>query len=208
MKLIIALRVGVLHRNLRAEFSVGSDCLTELLVIGKIRRVRRCRVELVEPLSLLLRDPKVSVDSDQMVEAKLSGQAVGATEGSSREGGHMIDGLRLAGPEEWLAAPAGVYRGHREGYRADKFDGRRFTQSAPGEVVVEKQCGLVWRPRALEDRSEHANDDAAPVEAGEGVTGSLGACGRVQLVPIIRQPRRSRLLVGRPFGCPPPDTSE
>ena len=86
MKLIVALRVGVLHRNFRAEFNMRSDCLRELLVIGEIRRVQCCHVELDEPLSLLLRDPKVSVDSDQMVEAKLSGEAVGAAEGFSSKG--------------------------------------------------------------------------------------------------------------------------
>jgi hypothetical protein len=102
MKLIIALRVGVLHGNLRAEFNVGSDCLTELLVIGKVRRIQRGHVELDKPLSLFLRDPKVSVDRNQMVEAKLSGEAVGAAEGFSREGSQMIDVLGLAGSEEGL----------------------------------------------------------------------------------------------------------
>ena len=102
MKLVIALRVGVLQRNLRAEFDVGSDRLSELLVIGKVSGVERSRVERDESLSLFLGDPKVPVDSDQMVEAELPGEAVGATEGFSREGRQMIDVLRLAGSEEWL----------------------------------------------------------------------------------------------------------
>ena len=102
MKLIIALRVRVLHRNLRAEFEVGSDCLSELLIIGKIRSVERSHIERDEPLSLFFRYLKVPVDSDQMVEAKLAGEAVGATEGFGCEGRQMIDVLRLAGPEERL----------------------------------------------------------------------------------------------------------
>ena len=102
MKLIIALRVGVLQRNLGAEFDVGSDRLTELLIIGEIRGIERSHVEPDESLSLFLGDPKVPVDRDQMVEAKVPGEAVGATKGFSREGRQMIDVLRLAGSEEWL----------------------------------------------------------------------------------------------------------
>ena len=102
MKLIIALGVGVLPGNLRAEFNVGSDGLSELLIIGKISGVERSHVERDESLALLLGDPKVPMDSDQMLEAELPGEAVGAAEGFGREGREMIDVLRLAGTEERL----------------------------------------------------------------------------------------------------------
>ena len=114
MKLVISLRIGVLHRHLRAEFKVRADCRTELLIIGQVRRVERCHVELDEPLSLLLGDPQLSVDVDQMGEAELSGKAIRTTEGFSREGGQVIDMLRLAGTEEgleqWIFEDAAVER--------------------------------------------------------------------------------------------------
>ena len=71
------------------------------------------------------------------------------------------------------------------------------TQSAPGEVIVEEQCRLVGRAGALEERTEHADDDGAAAESGQGVTGSLRACGGIELVPVLRQSRRSRHVVVR-----------
>jgi hypothetical protein len=102
MKLIIALGMGILHRDFRAEFNVRPDGFTEILVVGKTRRVESCQVELDKPLSLLLGDPKISVHIDEMAEAEIPGEAVGTTEGLGREGSEVIDMLRLAGPEEWL----------------------------------------------------------------------------------------------------------
>jgi hypothetical protein len=102
MKLVVGLRMGVLHRDLRAEFDVGSDGRTELFVGGKVRRVERSHVELDEPLPLLLGDPKVSVHVDEMCKAELSGEAVGPAEGLGGEGCEVIDVFRLARPEEGL----------------------------------------------------------------------------------------------------------
>ncbi len=102
MKLVLGLRVRVLHRDLRAEFNVRSDRLTELLIVGKIRGVEGIHIELDEPLSLLLGDPKVSVNPDEMCEAELSCEAVGTTEGFSSEGGEVIDVFWLTRPKKRL----------------------------------------------------------------------------------------------------------
>jgi hypothetical protein len=102
MKLIIAFGMGILHRDFRAEFNVRPDGFTEILVVGKTRRVESCHVELDKPLSLLLGDPKISVHIDEMHETEFPGEAVRTTEGFDREGSEVIDMLRLAGPEEWL----------------------------------------------------------------------------------------------------------
>ena len=100
MKLVVGFRMGVLHRGLEPNSIVGSDGRTELVVGGKVRCVERSHVELDEPLPLLLGDPKVSVDVDEMCEAELSGEAVGAAEGLGGEGGEVVDVFRLACPEE------------------------------------------------------------------------------------------------------------
>ncbi len=51
-------------------------------------------------------------------------------------------------------------------------------------------------PRALEERTEHSDDDdGAAAEIGQCVTSSLRARGGVKLVPIFRQSRRRRHVV-------------
>ena len=60
---------------------------------------------------------------------------------------------------------------------------------------MEEQCGLVWRPRALEERTEHSDDDGTAAEIGQCVTSSLRARGEVELVPIFRQSRCRRHVV-------------
>ncbi len=90
MKLVLGLRMDVLHRDLRTEFNVRSDRLAELFIVGKVRRIYRRHTELGEPDPLLLGNPKVSVNVDEMCEAELSGEAVGTTEGFNGEGGEVI----------------------------------------------------------------------------------------------------------------------
>jgi hypothetical protein len=102
MKLVVSFRMGVLHRDLRAEFNMGSDGRTELFVGGKFRRVERSHVQLDKPLPLLLGDPKASVHVDEMCEAELSREAVGPAERLGGEGRQVIDVFRLASPEERL----------------------------------------------------------------------------------------------------------
>lgn len=102
MKLVLGLRMGILHCNLRTELDVGLDRFSELCIIGKVRRVERCHVELDEPLPLFLGDLKVPMNIDEMCEAELSGEAIWATKGFNSEGGEVIDMFRLSGPEERL----------------------------------------------------------------------------------------------------------
>jgi hypothetical protein len=81
---------------------VRSDGLTKVLVIGKVRCIERCHVQLNESLSLFFGDVEVPVNVDQMSETKFSGEAVRTAEGLNGEGGEVIDVLRLALPEKWL----------------------------------------------------------------------------------------------------------
>jgi hypothetical protein len=60
---------------------------------------------------------------------------------------------------------------------------------------MEEQCGFVWCPRALEERTEHSDDDCAAGEIGECVTSSYRARGRVKFIPIFHQSRRRRHVV-------------
>jgi hypothetical protein len=83
MKLVLGLRMGVLHRDLRAEINVRLDRLTERFIVGKARRLERRHVKLDKPLPLLLGDPKTPVNFDEVCEAELSGEAVGSTNDSA-----------------------------------------------------------------------------------------------------------------------------
>ena len=92
----------VLHRHLRTEFNVRSECLTELLIIRKTRSIERCHVELNKSLSLLFCNAQMSVNIDQMSESELSSETVRTTKGLSCEGSEVIDMFRLAHPEKRL----------------------------------------------------------------------------------------------------------
>ena len=70
--------------------------------LGKVRRVKSCHVELDEPLSLFLGDPKAPMDIDQVCEAEFACEVIGTTKRLSREGGQAIDVFGLAGSEERL----------------------------------------------------------------------------------------------------------
>jgi len=51
---------------------------------------------------LILGNPKVTVNIDQMGKSKLPAKSVRATEGFGSKCGQMIDMLGLARPKEWL----------------------------------------------------------------------------------------------------------
>jgi hypothetical protein len=143
MKLVLGFRPGVLHGDLRAEFDVRSDRLTELPLVGEVRRVERGHVELDEPFSLLLGDVKVPVDIDEMSEAELAGEPVRATEGFGGEGGEVINVFRLPGPEERLeqrifedAAVEGVLEAMQRFLPACEFVEGRHTS-----IVLKKDDG-------------------------------------------------------------------
>jgi hypothetical protein len=67
-----------------------------------MRRVERGHVQVDEPLSLRFGDPEVSVNVDQVGEAKLSGEAVRTAEGLDGEGSQVIDVLGLSLSKERL----------------------------------------------------------------------------------------------------------
>jgi hypothetical protein len=105
MELILGLRMGVLHCNLRAEFDMRSDRLTELCISGKARRVERSHVERDKPFSLLLGDSEVPVNIDEMGEPELSGEAIWTTKGFRSKGGEVIDVFGLPRPKVRLEQP-------------------------------------------------------------------------------------------------------
>jgi hypothetical protein len=60
---------------------VGSDGFTEVFIVGHVCCIHSYHVELDEPLPLLLGDPKVSVNTDQMGEPKLPSESIWTAEG-------------------------------------------------------------------------------------------------------------------------------
>src|ERR1700722_1760695 len=100
MELVVGFGVGVLHGDSRTEVDVFFDGLAERLIVGEVRRVEGCHVEVDEPLSLSLGDVKAPVDVDQMCEAELACEAIGTTKRLSGEGGEVIDVFGLTGTEE------------------------------------------------------------------------------------------------------------
>ncbi len=73
-----------------------SDRLSEISVVGEVRRIHRRHVQLDVPLSLFFGDPKSSVDIDQMGEPELLGEEIGTTEGFGSVSSQVIDMLGLA----------------------------------------------------------------------------------------------------------------
>jgi hypothetical protein len=61
MELVVTLCLGVLHGYLLSELDVGVDRLPELLIVGKVRPIYHCHIELDKPLPLLLGDLEVPV---------------------------------------------------------------------------------------------------------------------------------------------------
>jgi hypothetical protein len=157
MELVVGLCTGVLHRDLRAEFDVGSDGRAELFVGGKVRRVERSHVELDKPLPLLLGDPKVSVHVDEMCEAEFAGEAVGPAEGLGGEGREVIDVFRLARPEERLEV------GILEDAAVERVLEAVQRRLAPSEFVERRHVSIV-RERtefdALKGPDRQAEDSA------------------------------------------------
>jgi hypothetical protein len=112
MKLVLGFRVGVLHRDLRAELNMLQNGRAELVVIRKVRRFKSSHVELDESLPLFLGYVKASVDIDQMHKPKPACEVIRTTEGLDSESGEVIDVFGLAGPEErmqqWILEHAAV----------------------------------------------------------------------------------------------------
>jgi hypothetical protein len=100
MELILGFRVGVLHRDPRAELNVLQNGRAELVVIRKVRRFKGSHVELDESLPLFLSYVKASVDIDQMHKPKAACEVIRTTEGLDSESSEVIDVFGLAGPEE------------------------------------------------------------------------------------------------------------
>ena len=103
MKLVLCLRMRVLHRDLRTEFNVRSDPLSELLIVRSVCRVQGRHIELYKSLSLLLGDPEVCRWT-LMRWANPSSRVKrsGPPKGLSGEGGQVVDMFWLAVAEEWL----------------------------------------------------------------------------------------------------------
>ena len=75
------------------------------------------------------------------------------------------------------------------------MNGRRFTQAALREVVVDEEGGLDRRSGALEERTEHTDDDRAALERRERVSGSLRAGEGVELEAVFHESRRRRNVI-------------
>jgi hypothetical protein len=79
----------------------------------------------------------------------------------------------------------------RHRHRADEVDSRRLTKSAPCEIVVEQQCGLVGRAWTLEERAEYTYDDGSAGEPGQCIAGMLGTgdragCGTLNVDAAVK----------------------
>jgi len=109
MQLIVGLGVGVLHRHVRPELHVRAQRLAERGVIGQPGRVGGGQVQLDEPLPLLLGDLQAAVHVDEMGEAQLPGEVVGAPERFGLERGQVVDVIRLARAEQRLQQGIGEH---------------------------------------------------------------------------------------------------
>lgn len=79
-----------------------THCVPERLVVRHSHGIEGRKVEVDEPLALLLGDLAMTMHVDQMLESKFTAEAVGATERLSGEPGQVLDVLRLNSAEQWL----------------------------------------------------------------------------------------------------------
>jgi hypothetical protein len=91
VQLLLRLGGRVLLRHPGAELDVLADRLAERRVAGQPGLVHRRQVERHEPLPLLIGDVQVPVHVDEVPEAELAGEAVGAAERLSGEPGQVVD---------------------------------------------------------------------------------------------------------------------
>ena len=91
MEVVVGLGPGVLLGDPGAELDVGADGFPEGLVVGEPGLVERLEVEGDEAVALLVGDLEVAVDVDDVLEAELPSEAVGAAERLDREPGQVVD---------------------------------------------------------------------------------------------------------------------
>jgi hypothetical protein len=75
VKLSVGLRARVLLCDPGSELDMLADRLTERLIVGYCGLVERLKVDLDEPLALLVGDLQVAVYVDVVAKAKLVGEA-------------------------------------------------------------------------------------------------------------------------------------
>jgi hypothetical protein len=102
VQLIVGPGVRVLHGDLRAELGVRPQRRTKRRVAGQPGSISGGQVQLHESLPLCLRNLQTAMNVDQVGEAKLVGEVIGAAERFSLERGQMINVLRPPGAEERL----------------------------------------------------------------------------------------------------------
>jgi hypothetical protein len=84
------------------KLDVFADGFAERWISGEAGGVEGGHVQLDEAGALGLGDSQAAVDGDQVGEAELAGEALGAAEGLGGEGGDVVDMLGLSATEEWL----------------------------------------------------------------------------------------------------------
>ena len=87
----------------------------------------------------------------------------------------MPDAALVEQPDDRLGRVRRDRDGHR--HRGDEMDGARITYRSTREVVVQHERRLVRSRRALEESTEHTDDDVAARERGKHVAHSRRAFG-------------------------------
>jgi hypothetical protein len=91
--------------------------LAEGFVSGHVGLVECLEVQLHKTCPLRLGDPQVAVDVDEMGEAELPAEAIGAAEGLGGEPRQVLDVMGLAGTEERLEQLVGEDLGVEEVFK-------------------------------------------------------------------------------------------
>src|SRR5271170_1287178 len=102
VKLGVVGRMGVLHRDTRAELNVFAHGRAERLIVRHAGGVDGRHIQLDEALTLLPGDLQATMDVNRVFKAQLAGEAVGATERLGGEHRQVINVLRLTIAEQRL----------------------------------------------------------------------------------------------------------
>jgi hemoglobin len=90
MKVIVGLSPRVLLRHFRTELKVRAHGIEKWIVARQVGFAQRLKVELYESLLLLVRDPKVPVNVDDVLKPELTSESVGASKGLGGEPSEVV----------------------------------------------------------------------------------------------------------------------